>query len=199
MYGSPRVVVCFSHFEGLASSNPSPSHPPPAQQGPCNIKRKEEESKSGQNKRVQVQLITFFPVLRIRDVYPGSWFFTYPASQISDLGSRIQKQQQKRGVKKNLLSHFFVVTNFTKSNIILFWNAEEKTLGRFSKNFWKYYPKSFTMLSNVWIWDPESEIRDPEKTYSGSRIQGQKGIGSRIRIRNTGFFRENTKKRCSVT
>jgi hypothetical protein len=25
-------------------------------------------------------------------------------------------------------------------------------------------------LSKIWIWDPGSEIRDPEKTYSGSRI-----------------------------
>jgi hypothetical protein len=33
--------------------------------------------------------------------------------------------------------------------------------------------------------DLGSEIQDPEKTYSGSRIQGQKGTGSRIRIRNT--------------
>jgi hypothetical protein len=32
-------------------------------------------------------------------------------------------------------------------------------------------------------WDLGSEIRDPEKTYSGSRIQ--KGTGSRIRIRST--------------
>jgi hypothetical protein len=31
-----------------------------------------------------------------------------------------------------------------------------------------------------------SGIRDPEKTYSGSRTRGQKGTGSRIRIRNTG-------------
>jgi hypothetical protein len=30
-----------------------------------------------------------------------------------------------------------------------------------------------------------SEIRDPEKTYSGSRIQGSKSTQSRIRIRNT--------------
>jgi hypothetical protein len=37
--------------------------------------------------------------VRIRDVYPGSRFLTLP-----DPGSRIQKQQQKRGVKKNLLS-----------------------------------------------------------------------------------------------
>ncbi len=32
---------------------------------------------------------------------------------------------------------------------------------------------------------PGSEIRDPEKTYPGSR--GQKGTGSWIRIRNTGI------------
>jgi hypothetical protein len=36
------------------------------------------------------------PVFRIRDIYPGSRFLPIP-----DLGSRIQKQQQKRGVKKN--------------------------------------------------------------------------------------------------
>jgi hypothetical protein len=35
--------------------------------------------------------------------------------------------------------------------------------------------------------DPGSEIRDPEKIHpgSGSRIQGVKNTGSRIRIRNT--------------
>jgi hypothetical protein len=43
------------------------------------------------------------PVLRIRDVYPGSriLIFTHPGSRISDPGSWIQKQQQKREVKKN--------------------------------------------------------------------------------------------------
>jgi hypothetical protein len=45
--------------------------------------------------------------------------------------------------------------------------------------------KFFDMLSNIWVWDPGSGIRDP-----GSRIRkkpipdpgsrGQKGIGSRI-------------------
>jgi hypothetical protein len=46
------------------------------------------------------------PVLRIRDVYPGSriLIFTHP-------GSRIQKQQQKRGVKKK-----FVVITFSCSH-----------------------------------------------------------------------------------
>jgi hypothetical protein len=38
-----------------------------------------------------------------------------PGSRISDSGSRIQKQQQKRGVKK-----FFVAINFTTLKIILF-------------------------------------------------------------------------------
>ncbi len=205
MYGSPRVVVCFSHFiEGLASSNPSPSHPPPAQQGPCNMKRKEEESKSGQNKRVQVQLITFFPVLRIWDVYPGSWFFTYPGSQIPDLGSRIQKQQQKRGVKKNLLSYFFCSHKFHKIEYYFILKCRRKNFGPIFKEFLKVLPKKFhyalkCMDLGSGIRDLGSEIRDPEKTYSGSRIQGQKGIGSRIRIRNPGFFRENTKKWCSVT
>ena len=49
-------------------------------------------------------------VLRIRDVYPGSRIPDpdfYP-SRIADLGSRIQKQVQKRGVKKNLLSNIFL-------------------------------------------------------------------------------------------
>jgi hypothetical protein len=57
----------------------------------------------GQNVNSQVGLqqnvkghVGLQPVLRIRDVYPGSriLFFTHP-------GSRIQKQQQKREVKKN--------------------------------------------------------------------------------------------------
>jgi hypothetical protein len=50
------------------------------------------------------------PVWRIRDVYPGSriLIFNHPGSRISDPGSRIQKQQQKREVKKNLLSYLFM-------------------------------------------------------------------------------------------
>jgi hypothetical protein len=68
------------------------------------------------------------PVLRIRDVYPGSRIpdpdfypsrIPDPGSRISDPGSRIQKQIEKRGVKKIFLSkHFFVATNFTKCKFI---------------------------------------------------------------------------------
>ncbi len=68
------------------------------------------------------------------------------------------------------------------------------------KKIWHNFPriievftqKIVTKPSIIWVWDPGSEIRDPEKTYSGSRIpdpgsRGQKGTdpGSRIRIRNT--------------
>ncbi len=49
-------------------------------------------------------------VLRIRDVYPGSRIPIFIHS-----GSQIQKQQQKRGVKKKfVVKPFFVATNFTK-------------------------------------------------------------------------------------
>jgi hypothetical protein len=30
--------------------------------------------------------------------------------------------------------------------------------------------KIVSKLSKVWVWDPGSDIRDPEKTYSGPRI-----------------------------
>ncbi len=40
-----------------------------------------------------------------------------------------------------------------------------------------FYPKICLKLSKIWVWDPKSGIR--KKTYSGSRIQGQKGTGSR--------------------
>jgi hypothetical protein len=54
-------------------------------------------------------------VLRIREVYPGSrtLIFTHP-------GSRIQKQQQKRGVKKMVFKSFVVATNIRKLKIIYF-------------------------------------------------------------------------------
>jgi hypothetical protein len=90
--------------------------------------------------------------------------FTFP-------GSRIQKQKQKRGVKKFVVIPFFVATNFTKLKIILF-------LKLFNQKF-------VTELSKIWVWDPRSGIWDQEKPISnrGSGSRGQKG--SRSRIRNT--------------
>ncbi len=64
------------------------------------------------------------PVFRIRDVYPGSWFLPTP-----DLGSRIQKQKQKRGVKKICCHNFYAATNFTKLQIILVLECWRKKCG----------------------------------------------------------------------
>jgi hypothetical protein len=37
------------------------------------------------------------------------------------------------------------------------------------------------MLSNAWVWDPGSEIRNPEKPIPDPGSRGQKVTGSRIR------------------
>jgi hypothetical protein len=37
-----------------------------------------------------------------------------------------------------------------------------------------FIQKIGTKLSKIWFWDPGSEIRDLEKTYPGSWIQGSK-------------------------
>ncbi len=50
------------------------------------------------------------------------------------------------------------------------------------KKIWPNFPrivkvftqKIVTKPTKIWVWDPGSEIRDPEKTYSGSWIQGSK-------------------------
>jgi hypothetical protein len=51
---------------------------------------------------------------------------------------------------------------------------KKKKLAQFSKNYSSLPPEIVTKISKIWVWDPGSEIRDPEKTYSGSRIQGSK-------------------------
>jgi hypothetical protein len=110
-------------------------------------------------------------LLRIRDVYPGSRIlsFTHPES-------RIQKQQQKGEVKIFFFIILpFVVTNFTKFNIILFLKCWRKKFGPiFQRIIEVFTQKIFTILSNIWVWVPGSETRDPEKTHSRSRIQGSK-------------------------
>ncbi len=55
-----------------------------------------------------------------------------------------------------------------KKNI---WTNLQRILVLFTK-------KPVTKLSKIWVWYPESEIRDQEKIYSGFR--GQKGTRSRI-------------------
>ncbi len=88
---------------------------------------------------------------------------------------------KERGEQKFVVIPFFVAQISQNWILFYFWYAEEKNLAQFSKNYWSLYPKIVTK----WVWDPGSEIRDPEKTYSGSRIQGSKRHRIRIRIHNT--------------
>jgi hypothetical protein len=65
---------------------------------------------------------------------------------------------------------------------------KKKIWASFQRIIELFTQKFVTKLKKIWDWDPRSGIR--KKTYSGSRIrvQGQKGTGSRIRIRNNAIF-----------
>jgi hypothetical protein len=126
-------------------------------------------------------------VLRIWDVYPGSQILIFtnpgsqipnPGSQISDPRSRIQQQQQqqlKRGVKKICCHTFFRSHKFYKiENYLIFEMLKKKIWANFQRIIELFTQKIVTILSKIWVWDWGSEIQDPKKTYSGSRIQGSK-------------------------
>jgi hypothetical protein len=51
---------------------------------------------------------------------------------------------------------------------------KKKIWDNFQRIIELFTQKIVTKLSNIWVWDPGSEIQDPEKTHSGSRIQGSK-------------------------
>ncbi len=84
------------------------------------------------------------------------------------------------------LSYSFVATNIKKFvNSFIF----EQVKKFFSQNTKKHVIETQTIPKKLLLSYQRYGfgIQDPEsgKTYSGSRIQGQKGSGSRIRIRNT--------------
>ncbi len=132
-------------------------------------------------------------MLRIWDVYPGSriLIFTHP-------GSRIQKQQQKRGVKKICCHNFLCSHKFHKiANYFSFEVLKKKTWSNFQRIIELFTQKIVTKLSKIWIWDQGSgknlfQVPDP-----GSR--GQKGTGSRIWIRNTDLNIINIKSMIKLT
>jgi hypothetical protein len=86
-------------------------------------------------------------VLRIRDVYPGSWIliFTHSGSQISDPGSK--NSNKREGLNKFFVKPFFVATNFTKLKIILILHVanmlKKKIWASFQriKEHYSFYPK----------------------------------------------------------
>jgi hypothetical protein len=57
---------------------------------------------------------------------------------------------------------------------------KKKIWANFQRILELFTQKLITKLSKIWVWDPGFGIQDPRsgKTYSGSRIQGQKGTGS---------------------
>ncbi len=119
-------------------------------------------------------------MLWIQDVYPGSrlfWFLPIPdpVSWIPD--------QQKRGVKKNCCNTFFCGHKFHKiENYFIFEMLKKKKLGQFLKNYTTFYPKNcHKALKNLGL---GYGIR--KKPIPDPWSRGQKGTGSRIRIRNTG-------------
>jgi hypothetical protein len=113
-------------------------------------------------------------VWRSRDVIPdpGSRFLPIP-----DPGSRIpdpKTAMKDFGEKKFVVIPFFGVINFTKVNYFIFEMLKKKIWANFQKIIELCTQKIVCKLSKIWVWDPGFEIRDPEKTYSGSRIQGSK-------------------------
>ncbi len=97
----------------------------------------------------------------------------YP-SRISDPGS---KNSKKEGWKKICCHTFFCSHKFhIIENYFIFEMMKKKIWANFQRIIEVFTQKIVTKLSKLWVWDPE-------KTYSGSRIQGSKK--HRIRIRNT--------------
>ncbi len=94
--------------------------------------------------------------------------FTHP-------GSQIQKQQQKRGVKKNLMSYLFVQPQISQNcTFFQFRSAKEKKFGPIFKELQNFLPKKMSLSSQKYGFG----IRDPEKTYSGSGVKKAPDPGS---------------------
>jgi hypothetical protein len=74
---------------------------------------------------------------------------------------------------------------------------KKKIWANFQRIIELFTQKIDTKLSKIWVWDPGSgnnlfRIPDP-----GSR--GQKGTGSRIRIRNTDFYTQERINSCGIS
>ncbi len=84
------------------------------------------------------------------------------------------------------MSYFLCSHKFDKIvNFVSFEVLKKKIWVNFQRIIELFTQKIVTKLSKVWVWDPGSQIRDPEKPIPDPGSWGQKGTGSRIRIRNT--------------
>jgi hypothetical protein len=88
-------------------------------------------------------------VLRIRDVYPGSRILILP---IPDPGFKTATKERD---EKNLLSYFFCNHKFRKIEYyFIFEMLKKKIWANFQRIIEVFTQKIFTMLSNIWVWDP---------------------------------------------
>jgi hypothetical protein len=121
----------------------------------------------------------------------------YP-SRIPDLGSRIQKQQQKREVKKISRHTFLCSHKFHK--IVKYFSFEvlkNKNLGQFSKNYRTFYQKYCqkahkNMVLGSGIRDPRSGILKKPIPDPGSRGQKAPNPGSGSATLDTTFEDPNS-------
>jgi hypothetical protein len=91
-----------------------------------------------------------------------------------------------RGEKKIVIIPFFGAINFTKLNNFIFGMLKKKIWANFQRMIELFTQKNVTKLSKIGGWDPGSEILKKPFPDPGSR--GQKGTGSRTRIRNTDIY-----------
>jgi hypothetical protein len=84
------------------------------------------------------------------------------------------------GVKKISCHTFFCSHQFYKiENYLIFQMLQKKIWANFQRIIELFTQKIVTMLSKIWVWDPESVIQDPrygirKKTYYGSQIPGSR-------------------------
>jgi hypothetical protein len=97
----------------------------------------------------------------------------------------------ERGDKKFFCHTFLCSYKFHKiENYFSFEVLRKKIWANFQRILELFTPKIVSKFSKIWVWDPGSEIRDPgcwirKKPIPDPGSRGQKGTGSRIRIRNT--------------
>jgi hypothetical protein len=108
-----------------------------------------------------------------RPLLPASnlpWSQYCPGSRISDPGSRIQKQQQNRGVKKISCHNFLCSHKFHKiANYFSFEVVKKKIWANFQRIIELFTQNIVTKLSKIWIWYPGSEIQDPRSGIQDPR------------------------------
>jgi hypothetical protein len=94
--------------------------------------------------------------------------FTHPGSRMPDP----KTVTKERGEEKFDVKPFYVATKFNK--IVIYFSfkvLKKKIWANFQRIKELFTNKIVKKLFKIWSWDPGSEIRDLEKTHSGSRIQ----------------------------